>query len=169
MCMLRSSGPYFQLHESNLFLQSYLSYQRGFVSTLCQYAFLRLQFFSFLLSGCRFFHTTSLWLRLNLWMQVFSHYIFMEDILDSLAISVSQVNKWKIHLYFIKLSLYYIFMLSLCPIQVCILLIVFCRWLELDLKLVADIGIVGAPNAGKNMFLSVISVDMQCCLTCNVR
>nr|KAJ0212342.1 hypothetical protein LSAT_V11C400219660 [Lactuca sativa] len=37
----------------------------------------------------RFFHTTSLWLRLNLWMQVFSHYIFMEDILDSLAISVS--------------------------------------------------------------------------------
>ncbi|XP_023761797.1 dihydroxy-acid dehydratase, chloroplastic isoform X1 [Lactuca sativa] len=37
----------------------------------------------------RFFHTISLWLRLNLWMQVFSHYIFMEDILDSLAISVS--------------------------------------------------------------------------------
>ncbi|CAH1413259.1 unnamed protein product [Lactuca virosa] len=34
------------------------------------------------------------------------------------------------------------------------------RWLELDLKLVADIGIVGAPNARKSMFLSVISVDM---------
>ena len=36
----------------------------------------------------------------------------------------------------------------------------FYRWLELDLKLVVDIGIVDAPNAGKNMFLSVISVDM---------
>ncbi|CAH1431191.1 unnamed protein product [Lactuca virosa] len=34
------------------------------------------------------------------------------------------------------------------------------RWLELDLKLVTDIGIVGAPNARKSMFLSVISVDM---------
>ncbi|CAI9264973.1 unnamed protein product [Lactuca saligna] len=34
------------------------------------------------------------------------------------------------------------------------------RWLELDLKLVVDIGIVGAPNVGKRMFLSVISVDM---------
>nr|KAJ0205213.1 hypothetical protein LSAT_V11C500289010 [Lactuca sativa] len=45
----------------------------------------------------------------------------------------------------------------------------FFRWLELDLKLVVDIGIVGALNVGKNMFLSVISVDMQCCLTCNVR
>ncbi|XP_042753750.1 uncharacterized protein LOC111911111 isoform X2 [Lactuca sativa] len=34
------------------------------------------------------------------------------------------------------------------------------RWLELDLKLVADIGIVGAPNARKSMFFSDISVDM---------
>lgn len=33
-----------------------------------------------------------------------------------------------------------------------------CRWIELEFKLVVDVGIVGVLNVGKSIFLSVISV-----------
>lgn len=38
-------------------------------------------------------------------------------------------------------------------------------WLELELKLVADVGIIGVPNAGKSTLLSVITAGQHFPLT----